>query len=102
MANTEERENHWPTIECVDGYYCGTCGRLDDGGKCKPPISEVDIDWHTAITTLEEAAKMYAASKTDDRLFCYNPETIQRATDKLKRFYVERHQRWQLDSMRSR
>jgi hypothetical protein len=89
-------------MECVDGYYCRTCGKLDDEGACESPLSEVDISWDIAIVTLREAAKMYAASKTGDRLFCFNPETIERTADKLQRFYTERHQRWQIDSMRGR
>jgi hypothetical protein len=90
--------------ECVDGYYCNTCGRHthDHPKKCEPPISEVDICWSVAVLTLREAAKMYAESKTNKRLFTYNPEYIGRMADKIERFHSECHQRWQLVSMRDR
>lgn len=90
--------------ECVDGYYCNTCGRHteDHRKSCEQPISEVDIYWESAITTLEEAAKMYAAAKPGNRMFTFNPEAIRRVADKIRRFHTEAPQRWQLDIMRSR
>lgn len=91
---------HGQIIECADGYYCCRCGKIDDE-KCEPPISEVDISWEIAIVTLEEAARKYAESKTDERLFTYNPETIKRTADRIKRYYTERHQRWQLEYMKA-
>jgi len=91
--------------ECVDGYYCNTCGRhVEDKHpeKCERPLSEVDIYWDAAVRTLEEAAKMYADSKTGDRLFTFNPEAIRRVAAKISRFRSEGPQRWQLDAMRDR
>lgn len=93
-----------PDTECIDGFYCNTCGRHEDRHqeKCERPINEIDISWEIAVVTLEEAAKAYAAAKFDERMFTYNPEAIKRTADKIRRFYGERHQRWQLDSMRGR
>lgn len=90
--------------ECVDGYYCNTCGRhvADHREPCERPISEVDIYWESAIQTLEEAAKMYAAAPYTSRLFTFNPQAIQRVADKIRRFHAEAPQRWQLDIMRRR
>lgn len=76
------------TFECIDGYFCGRCGRsievCPEDGICMPPKTFLDVYWEVVISTLQEASKL--DDSKDDRPFTFNKETIAKAAKAVEEY----------------